>query len=52
LEISSIFKNKVKEERVSITDLGILEILITRLLGLELNRLVKEIKPVKLWDKG
>jgi hypothetical protein len=36
---------------LSVTDLEILVVLITRLLRRDLNRLVKEIKPVKLWDE-
>jgi hypothetical protein len=43
LEISYIFKNKAKEERASITDLRILKVLVIRLLGQELNKLIKEI---------
>jgi uncharacterized phage-associated protein len=48
LEIGNIFKDKAKEEEVSITNLRILKVLITRLLRQGLNRLVREIKPVKL----
>jgi hypothetical protein len=33
-------------------DLEILVVLITRLLKQDLDRLVKEIKLVELWDKG
>jgi hypothetical protein len=33
-------------------DLGILQVLVTRLLKQELSRLVKEIELVELWDKG
>jgi hypothetical protein len=43
-----IFKNKTREKRVSITDLKILLILITRLLRQDLNRLIKGIEPVEL----
>jgi hypothetical protein len=48
LEINSIFKDKAKEKGASVTNLRILEVLITRLLRRELNRLVKEMKPVEL----
>jgi hypothetical protein len=48
LEIDSIFKNKAEEEGVSITDLEILAVLITRLLKQDLNRLVNGIEPVEL----
>jgi uncharacterized protein (DUF697 family) len=48
LEINSIFKDKVKEERASVIDLEILVVLVTRLLRQDLNRLVNGIKPVKL----
>jgi hypothetical protein len=33
-------------------DLGILVVLITRLLRQDLDRLVKGIEPVELWDEG
>ena len=46
--MDSIFKNKAKEKRASVTDLEILVVLITRLLRQDLNRLVKGIKPVEL----
>jgi hypothetical protein len=52
LEIDSIFKNKAREEAASVTDLGILMVLITRLLRQDLNRLVNGIELVELWDKG
>jgi hypothetical protein len=52
LEIGSIFKDKAKEEGVSITDLEILVILVTRLLKQDLDRLVNGIKPMELWDEG
>jgi hypothetical protein len=48
LEINSIFKNKAKEEGVSIINLKVLVVLITRLLRQDLNRLVKEIELVEL----
>jgi hypothetical protein len=50
--MDSIFKDKTKEEEVSVTDLKILIVLITRLLKQDLNRLVNKIKPVELWDEG
>jgi hypothetical protein len=46
------FKDKAKEEGASVIDLEILIVLIIRLLRQNLNRLVKGIKLVKLWDKG
>jgi hypothetical protein len=52
LEISSIFKDKAEEERVSVTDLEILVVLVIKLLRQGLNRLVNGIEPVELWDKG
>jgi hypothetical protein len=52
LEIDSIFKDKAEKKGASVTDLEILMVLITRLLKQDLNRLVKGMKPVKLWDKG
>jgi hypothetical protein len=52
LEINSIFKDEAKEKGVSVIDLKILVVLITRLLRRDLNRLVNGIKPVELWDKG
>jgi hypothetical protein len=52
LEISSIFKVKAEEEGVSVTDLEILVVLVTRLLRQDFNRLVNRIKLVKLWDEG
>jgi hypothetical protein len=52
LEIGSIFKDKAGEEGVSVTDLGILVVLVIRLLRRDLNRLVNGIKPVELWDEG
>jgi hypothetical protein len=50
--MDNIFKNKAKEKGVSVTDLEILVVLITRLLKQDLNRLVNGIEPVELWDKG
>jgi hypothetical protein len=52
LEIGSIFKDKAKEEKVSVIDLEILVVLVTRLLRQDLNRLVNGIKPMELWDEG
>jgi hypothetical protein len=52
LEIDSIFKDKAREEGVSITDLNILVVLVTRLLKQDLSRLVNGIEPVELWDEG
>jgi hypothetical protein len=52
LEIGSIFKDKAKEEEVSVIDLEILVVLITRLLRQDLNRLVNGMEPVELWDEG
>jgi hypothetical protein len=52
LEIGSIFKDEAKEKGVSITDLEILVVLVTKLLKQDLDRLVNGIKPVELWDKG
>jgi hypothetical protein len=46
--MDSIFKNKAKEERASITDLKILMVLVIRLLRQDLNRLVNRMEPVKL----
>jgi hypothetical protein len=50
--MNSIFKDKTKEEEVSVMDLKILVVLITRLLKQDFNRLVNEIELVELWDKG
>jgi hypothetical protein len=36
----------------SVTDLEVLGVLVIRLLKRDLDRLVKEIKPVELWDEG
>jgi hypothetical protein len=46
--MDSIFKDKVKKEGTSITDLEILAVLVIRLLKQDLNRLVNRIKPVEL----
>jgi hypothetical protein len=52
LEIDSIFKDKAEEEGVSVTDLKILVVLVTRLLKQDLNRLINGMELVELWDKG
>jgi hypothetical protein len=52
LEIDSIFKDEAKEEGVSVTDLEILVVLVTKLLKQDLDRLVNRIELVELWDKG
>jgi hypothetical protein len=46
--MDSIFKDKAKEEGVSVTDLEILMVLVTRLLKQDLNRLVNRIELVEL----
>jgi hypothetical protein len=46
--MDNIFKDKTKEEGVSVTDLKILVVLITRLLRQDLSRLVNGIELVKL----
>jgi hypothetical protein len=46
--MDSIFKDKAKEEGISVTDLEILMVLVTRLLKQDLNRLISGIKPVEL----
>jgi hypothetical protein len=46
--MGSIFKDKAKEEGVSVIDLGILVVLITRLLRRDLNRLINGMEPVEL----
>jgi hypothetical protein len=45
--MDSIFKNKTKEERASVTGLGILVVLITRLLRQDFNRLVNGMELVE-----
>jgi hypothetical protein len=37
---------------VSVIDLEILVVLVTRLLRQDLNRLVNGMEPVELWDEG
>jgi hypothetical protein len=46
--MDSIFKDKAKEEKASVTDLGILMVLITRLLKRDFNKLVNGMEPVEL----
>jgi hypothetical protein len=46
--MGSIFKDKAKEEGISVTDLEILVVLVTRLLKQDLNRLVNRMEPVEL----
>jgi hypothetical protein len=46
--MDSIFKDKVEEEKASITDLKILVVLITKLLKQNLNRLINGIELVEL----
>jgi hypothetical protein len=46
--MDSIFKDKAEEEGVSVIDLEILVVLVTRLLRRGLNRLVNGIEPVEL----
>jgi hypothetical protein len=48
LKINSIFKDKAKEDGVSVTNLEILVVLVIRLLRQDLNRLVNGIEPVEL----
>jgi hypothetical protein len=50
--MGSIFKDKAEEKGVSITDLEVLVVLVTRLLRRDLNRLINGIEPVELWDEG
>jgi hypothetical protein len=50
--MDSIFKDKAEKEGVSVIDLKILVVLVTRLLRRDLNRLVNGMKPVELWDEG
>jgi hypothetical protein len=50
--MGSIFKDKAKEEGVSVTDLEILIVLVTRLLKWDFNKLVTGIELMELWDKG
>jgi hypothetical protein len=52
LEINSIFKDKAKEEGVSVTDLKILVVLVIRLLKQDFDKLVNRIEPVELWNEG
>jgi hypothetical protein len=50
--MDSIFKDEAKEKGVSVTDLEVLVVLVTKLLKWDLNRLINGIKPVELWDEG
>jgi hypothetical protein len=50
--MNSIFKDKVKEKGVSVIDLKILVVLVTRLLKRDLNRLISGMELVELWDEG
>jgi hypothetical protein len=50
--MDSIFKDKAKEEGVSITDLEILVVLVTKLLKQGLDRLVNGMEPVEPWNEG
>jgi hypothetical protein len=45
--MGNIFKDEAEEEGASITDLGILMVLVTRLLRQDLNKLVNGIEPVE-----
>jgi hypothetical protein len=46
--MDNIFKDEVKEERASVTDLEILVVLVTKLLRQDFNRLVNGMEPVEL----
>jgi hypothetical protein len=46
--MGNIFKDKAEEKGVSVINIRILKVLVIRLLRQELNKLVKEIKLVKL----
>jgi hypothetical protein len=46
--MDSIFKNKTKEEKISVTDLKILIVLVIGLLRQDFNKLVNRIELVKL----
>jgi hypothetical protein len=46
--MDNIFKNKAREEGVSIINLKILVVLVTRLLKQDLNRLINKVEPVEL----
>jgi hypothetical protein len=46
--MDSIFKDKAREEKASVTDLKILMVLVTRLLKRDLNRLINRMEPVEL----
>jgi hypothetical protein len=46
--MDSIFKDKAEEEGISVTDLEVLVVLVTRLLRQDLNRLVNGMELVEL----
>jgi hypothetical protein len=46
--MGSIFKDKAKEKGVSVIDLEILTVLITKLLKRDLNKLINGMEPVEL----
>jgi hypothetical protein len=50
--MDSIFEDEAEEEGVSVIDLEILVVLVTRLLRQDLNGLVNGMELVELWDKG
>jgi hypothetical protein len=50
--MDSIFKDEAEEKGVSVTDLEILVVLVTRLLRRDFNKLVNGMELVELWDKG
>ena len=49
LKVDWTFKDKAKEEEVSITDLVLLAL---RLLREDIQEVVDSMEPVELWDKG
>jgi hypothetical protein len=50
--MDNIFKDKAKEKGVSVTDLEILVVLVTKLLKRDLDRLINGIEPVELYNEG
>jgi hypothetical protein len=50
--MGNIFKDKAEEEGVSVIDLKILIVLVTRLLRRDFNKLINRMELVELWDKG
>jgi hypothetical protein len=50
--MGSIFKDEAEEEGISVTDLEILVVLVTKLLRRDLDKLVNRMEPVELWDEG